>query len=108
MKKLINLVFVIAIVITQSFAQESFKLIKKTVIGGEGGWDYLSVDGQNRRLYVSHGTQVEILNADTHEKLGVVPNLQGVHGVIAVPKAGPGITPNCRSNTLTIFHLQPS
>ncbi len=83
-----------------------FHLIKKTVIGGEGGWDYLSVDHENRRLYISHSTQVEVLNADTHEKIGVIPNLQGVHGVIAVPKSGRGITTNGRSNTATIFDLK--
>ncbi len=83
-----------------------FHLIKKTVIGGEGGWDYLSVDQENRRLYISHSTQVEVLNADTHEKIGVIPNLQGVHGVIAVPKTGRGITTNGRSNTATIFDLK--
>ncbi len=83
-----------------------FQLIKNTVIGGEGGWDYLSVDSQSRRLYVSHSTQVEVLNADTHEKVGIIPNLQGVHGVIAVPKAGRGITTNGRSNTATIFDLK--
>ncbi len=87
-------------------AQPGFHLIKKTIIGGEGGWDYLSVDAENRRLYVSHSTQVEVLNADTHEKIGVIPNLQGVHGVIAVPKTGRGITTNGRSNTATIFDLK--
>jgi DNA-binding beta-propeller fold protein YncE len=83
-----------------------YQLIKKTVIGGEGGWDYLSVDAENRRLYVSHSTKVEVLNADTHEKIGEIPNLQGVHGVIAVPKAGRGITTNGRGNTATIFDLK--
>src|SRR5882672_1534855 len=90
----------------QSPPSGQFGLIKKTVIGGEGGWDYLSVDPDNRRLYVSHGKQVEVLNADTHEKIGVIPNLQGVHGVIAVPKAGRGVTTNGRSNTATIFDLK--
>src|SRR5579863_6022185 len=70
------------------YAQSGFQLIKKTVIGGEGGWDYLSVDSENRRLYVSHGTQAEVLNADTHEKIGVVGDLKGIHGVIAVPSSG--------------------
>jgi DNA-binding beta-propeller fold protein YncE len=89
-----------------SQAQSQFQLIKKTVIGGEGGWDYLSVDAENRRLYVSHSTKVEVLNVDTHEKIGEIPNLQGVHGVIAVPKTGRGITTNGRSNTATIFDLK--
>ena len=88
-------------------AQSSgFHLIKKTVIGGEGGWDYLSVDSKNNRLYVSHSTQVEVLDVSTHEKIGVIPNLQGVHGVLAVPKTGRGITTNGRSNTVTIFDLK--
>lgn len=89
-----------------SQSQPGFHLIKKTVIGGEGGWDYLSVDSENRRLYISHSTKVEVLNADTHEKVGSIDNLKGVHGVIAVPKTGRGITTNGRSNTATIFDLK--
>ena len=85
---------------------EPIRLIKKTVVGGEGGWDYLTVDSENRRLYVSHSTQVEVLNADTHEKVGTIPNLQGVHGIIAVAKRGRGITTNGRSNNATIFDLK--
>ncbi len=100
------LVFLFSISISISQAQTQFQLIKKTVIGGEGGWDYLSVDAVNRRLYISHSTKVEVLNVDTHEKIGEIPNLQGVHGVIAVPKAGRGITTNGRSNTATIFDLK--
>jgi DNA-binding beta-propeller fold protein YncE len=91
---------------TSLFAQPGFHLIKKTVIGGEGGWDYLSVDSKSKILYVSHGTQVEVLNAKTHEKIGTIPDLKGVHGVIAVPETGRGITTNGRSNSVTIFDLK--
>ncbi|MBS1487250.1 MAG: YncE family protein [Bacteroidetes bacterium] len=63
----------------------------------------MSVDADARRLYISHGSQVEVLNADTHEKIGVIPNLKGVHGVIAVPGTGRGVTTNGRSNSATIF-----
>jgi DNA-binding beta-propeller fold protein YncE len=85
---------------------QGMKLIKKTVIGGEGGWDYLVADSENRKLYVSHSTQVEVLNADTHEKIGVIPNLQGIHGIVIVNKASRGLTTNGRSNTVTIFDLK--
>ncbi|MEJ0028947.1 MAG: hypothetical protein WDO15_00520 [Bacteroidota bacterium] len=84
----------------------NFTSSKKTVVGGEGGWDYLSADSKNNTLYVSHSTQVEVLNLRTHEKIGTIPNLQGVHGVIAVPSTGRGITTNGRSNTVTIFDLK--
>src|SRR4051812_29265362 len=87
---------VIGLVLNLNAQSPMYPLVKKTVVGGEGGWDYLSVDAENRRLYVSHSTQVEVLNADTHEKVGTIPNLQGVHGVIAVPKKGRGITSNGR------------
>lgn len=106
-KTTITTILLCALTTIGTYAQTSnFQLIKKTVIGGEGGWDYLSVDSENRRLYISHSTQVEVLNADTHERIGVIPELKGVHGVIAVPSAGRGITTNGRSNTATIFDLK--
>jgi len=106
MKKISYLLFVVFGVTQATFAQSGFQLIKKTVIGGEGGWDYLSVDDQNRRLYVSHSTQAEVLNVDTHEKIGTIADLKGIHGVIAVPKSGRGVTTNGRSNSVTIFDLK--
>jgi DNA-binding beta-propeller fold protein YncE len=105
MKK-ITLSIVLVLIAFASQSQPGFHLIKKTVIGGEGGWDYLSIDSENRRLYISHATKVEVLNADTHEKLGEIGDLKGVHGVIAVPSSGRGITTNGRSNTATIFDLK--
>jgi DNA-binding beta-propeller fold protein YncE len=82
-----------------------FVLIKKTVIGGEGGWDYLLADADARRLYVSHSTQVEVLNLDTHEKIGSIAG-NGIHGIAVVPKTGRGVITNGRSNTATIFDLK--
>lgn len=106
MKQLLFLVLALVAVSPVSVAQPNYHLIRKTVIGGEGGWDYLSVDSQSGVLYVSHSTQVEVLKAKTHEKVGVIPGLQGVHGVIAVNAIGKGITTNGRSNTATIFDLK--
>ena len=82
-----------------------YHLLKKTVIGGSGFWDYLSVDSQNRRLYVSHGSQVEVLDVDSLRQTGVIPGLQGVHGVLAVPETGRGIITNGRGNNIVIFDL---
>ncbi|MBS1543674.1 MAG: YncE family protein [Bacteroidetes bacterium] len=66
----------------------------------------MSVDSKSSTLYISHSTQVEVLDAKTYEKKGVIPGLQGVHGVIAVPSSGRGITTNGRSNSATIFDLK--
>jgi DNA-binding beta-propeller fold protein YncE len=90
----------------EGHAQSGYQLVKKTTIGGEGGWDYLQVDAVNRRIYLSHGSQVEVLNVDTHERVGVISDQHGVHGIAVVPKAGRGVITNGRSNTATLFDLQ--
>ena len=83
-----------------------FHLIRKTVIGGEGGWDYLFADSQARRLYVSHGDQVEVLNLDNHQKIGIIPNTKGVHGINTAPELGRGFITNGKSDNVTIFDIQ--
>jgi len=97
---------VISLVSSERLVAQEYHLIKKTVIGGEGGWDYLTVDEKARKLYVSHSTKVEVLSADTHEKLGTISPLEGVHGIILIPDAGRGLTTNGRANTVTLFDLK--
>jgi YVTN family beta-propeller protein len=75
-------------------------------LGGTGGWDYLSIQPGSDKLYVSHGTQVNIVNKTTGDSLGVIPNTTGVHGIAFVPKLNKGYTSNGRLNTLTVFDLQ--
>ncbi|GAB3047457.1 hypothetical protein GCM10027185_59160 [Spirosoma pulveris] len=86
------------------FAQSAnYHLVKKTTIGGEGGWDYLLADADGGRLYVSHGTQVEVLDLKSHEKLGVITPTPGIHGIAVVPGTNVGYTTNGRPNTATMF-----
>ncbi len=63
----------------------TYRVTKTARIGGEGGWDYLSPDHAGNRLYVSHRTQVEVLNLTTLAKIGTVANTPGVHGILVVP-----------------------
>ncbi|MBC6989667.1 YncE family protein [Hymenobacter sp. BT491] len=83
----------------------SYHLLQTTTVGGEGGWDYLAVDPVAQRLYLSHATQVEVLDLHTHQKAGVISNTPGVHGIAPVPKLGRGYITNGRSNTVTVFDL---
>ena len=84
----------------------NYHLIKKTVIGGEGGWDYLLADADGGRLYVSHGTQVEVLDLKSHEKIGVITPTPGIHGIAVVPGTNVGYTTNGRPNTATMFDVK--
>src|SRR5208337_3768273 len=87
-------------------AQSGYKIIKKVPIPGQGGWDYLTVDEGNRRLYVSHGTQVEVLDVDSLEIVGKIPNTPGVHGIAIALEAGRGFVSNGQASTVTIFDLK--
>ena len=91
-----------------SFARSSrgYTVVRTVVVGGDGGWDYLVVDSEARRLYVTHGTRVEILDADTLAALGEIPGTAGVHGVALAPELGRGFTSNGRASSVTIFDLK--
>jgi YVTN family beta-propeller protein len=81
-------------------------IIKKIPIPGEGSWDYLTVDDGARRLYVSHGTQVEVLDVDSGAIVAKIPNTPGVHGIAIAPELGRGFISNGQSSTVTIFDLK--
>jgi DNA-binding beta-propeller fold protein YncE len=83
-----------------------YNVLKKIPIPGEGGWDYLAVDADARRVYVSHGTQVEVLDVDSGAIVGKIPNTLGVHGIAIAPELGRGFVSNGQSSTVTIFDLK--
>ena len=83
-----------------------YRVVKKIPVGGEGFWDYLIVDNEARRLYVSRGTHVMVLDPDAGTVVGDIPNTEGVHGIALVPEVGRGFTSNGRASTVTIFDLK--
>lgn len=88
------------------FAQNSsgYKLTKTFKIASGGGWDYIAVN--NRKLYVSHSTQVNILDASTGDSLGYIPGTTGVHGIAFIPALGKGYVSCGRLNTIIVFDLK--
>jgi len=83
-----------------------YHVAKTLALGGDEGWDYVAVDSSDRRIYVSHGSHVIVLNADTDTVVGDIPDTQGVHGIAIAPDAVRGFTSNGRANTVTIFDLK--
>jgi hypothetical protein len=67
-----------------------YHVFKKVALPGAGGWDYLTVDESARRLYVSRATQAVVLDADSLEIVGKIPDLSGVHGIAVAPEFGRG------------------
>lgn len=85
--------------------KDPYHLAKTFHIASAGGWDYIAVGPGNNRLYVSHGTQVNILDETTGDSIGVIPNTTGVHGIAFVPSLNKGYTSNGRLNNISVFDL---
>jgi hypothetical protein len=92
--------------VTLVAATTGYHLLSDIKIGGEGGWDYLTVDSAARRLYVSHATHVVVVDIDAGKVVGDIPDTQGVHGIAIAPDLSRGFTRNGRANTVTIFDLK--
>jgi YVTN family beta-propeller protein len=83
-----------------------YKLEQTLPVKGDGGWDYLTVDSIGRRVYVSHATVVEVLDADSGEFKGQIADTAGVHGIAVAADLGRGFTSNGRADTVTAFDLK--
>src|SRR5258706_5940332 len=83
-----------------------YHVIKPVPVPGDEGWDYVYVDSDARRVYISHGSHVVVMNADTYAIEGDIPDTPGVHGITVASDLGRGFTSNCRANTFTIFDLK--
>ena len=75
-------------------------------LGGEGGWDYLITDADARRTYISRGTHVVVIDADTGKSVGDIADTPGVHGIALAPELGRGFTSNGREGTVSIFDIK--
>ncbi len=83
-----------------------YHIIKKVTIPGAGGWDYVTVDEAGRRVYIAHATQVEVLDADTSDLVGTIPNTPGAHGVAIASEFGRGFITAGKSDSVIIFDLK--
>ncbi len=83
-----------------------YHVVKTVSIPGDEGWDYLTVDSDARRVYISHGSHVVVMNADTYAVEGDVPDTQGVHGIALAPDLGRGFVSAGRANTAVIFDIK--
>ena len=88
-----------------AFAAASFELFKKVSIAGTGGWDYLTVDESARRVYISHSTQVEVVDADSFAVVGTIPGTPGVHGIALAPEFDRGYISAGKADAVVAFEL---
>jgi len=97
---------ILAIVLTAAVAQaqNSGNAVLKTYhINSGGGWDYISVSPLSETIYVSHGTQVNILDKTSGDSVGVIKGTTGVHGIVFAPAEKKGFISNGRLNNVFVF-----
>src|SRR5262249_3284307 len=83
-----------------------YHVVKTYKLGGEGGWDYLTVDSASRYLYISRATHVIVIDAVSGKVVGDIPDTPGVHGIALAPDLHRGFISNGREGTVTVFDLQ--
>jgi DNA-binding beta-propeller fold protein YncE len=107
MKKRLSLLIIFGLAATVVCRAEGpYSLLKEIPVGGEGGWDYLSVDSVARRLYASHGTEVVVIDVDKDAIAGTITNTPGVHGLAPAPDLARGFVSCGRENKAAIVDLK--
>jgi YVTN family beta-propeller protein len=102
----ISLVVILAIVSNNANAQrQQLHVINTFHIGGQGRWDYITVGPVNNWLYVSHGTEVNVINKNTGDSVTAIPNTIGVHGIAFDTDDNKGFISNGKLNTVTVFDM---
>jgi DNA-binding beta-propeller fold protein YncE len=90
-------------ILTAQTAAPGYHVVHKITPGGEGGWDYLTVDPDGNRLFLSRGTHAMVIDLGTDSVVGDIPNTPGIHGVALAPELNRGFTSNGRDSSVTIF-----
>ncbi|HEY2385288.1 MAG TPA: YncE family protein [Terriglobia bacterium] len=106
MRKVITLTLSALFAIGAFAAPTGWKILKEIKIGGDGGWDYITMDSAARRLYVSHATHVVVVDPDAGKVVGDIPDTPGVHGIALAPALNRGFVSNGRGNNVTIFDMK--
>src|SRR5437867_7895715 len=106
MRKVFTLALAALFAFAAFAAPRGWKILKEIKIGGDGGWDYLTMDKDARRLYVSHATHVVVVDPDAGKVVGDIPDTAGVHGIALAPGLNRGFVSNGRGNNVTIFDMK--
>ena len=105
-KWLVSLISVSLAAVALAAAGPGYRVVATYKVGGDGGWDYLTTDSDARRLYISRGTHVMVLDADSGKSAGDIADTPGVHGIALAPELGKGFTSNGREGTVSVFDIK--
>jgi len=87
-------------------AQDAYKSVNEIPIGGEGGWDILTIDSNANRLFLSHSTKVVVVDLETNKVIGEIPDTPGVHAFVAIPELNRGFSSNGKADKSSVVDLK--
>src|SRR6185369_10996395 len=96
-------ILALALSMTAFQAGAGYKVLTRYSVPGNGGFDYVTIDSAARRLYLSHATQVDVIDPDNGKLIGTIADTPGVHGVAIAPEFKHGFTSNGRENKVSMF-----
>jgi YVTN family beta-propeller protein len=103
---LFSLTCIVALQGALAFGEEPYKFLREIPIGGEGGWDILSIDSPSHRLYLSHATKVVVVDLEKNTVVGEITDTPGVHAFVAVPDLNRGFSSNGKENKSSVVDLK--
>ncbi len=103
MKKLLWALVLLPVI---AAAEDVYKPLMQIPIGGQGGWDILTVDPVAHRLYLSHSTKVVVVDLEKNAVVGEIGDTPGVHGFVAVPDLGRGFSSNGKESKSSVVDLK--
>src|SRR5438045_2088705 len=101
---LFTAVFLLAL-LKSVLAEQTYKLITEVPIGGEGGWDILSIDSTAHRLYLSHLNKIVVIDLEKNAVVGEIADTPGVHAFLPLPELNRGYSSNGRENKSSVVDL---
>ena len=106
MKHLIFLGIFLSATLAQAKTFEPYHEIARYKLGGEGSWDWLTVDEAGERLYIARSNRVMVVDTTSGKLIGEVPETEGTHGIALVPKLNLGFATAGKTNSVTVFDLK--
>jgi len=100
------IVIAILLISATAHAASGYHVINKLPLGGEGGWDYLTVDSAAHRLYISRGSHVMVIDTVTDKVVGDIPDTPGVHGIALATELNRGFISNGKAHRATMFDIK--
>ena len=105
MRRCLALSLGVFLVAAAGLSAAGFHVARRVPLPGDGFWDYAAADVDGRRLYVTHGTVVHVVDLDTEKVVGEIPGVHGAHGVALARDLGLGFVSSGGDNDVLAFRL---